>query len=365
METQNPSHIPLKGRGVAFNPVNRFENIFYLRDPGWNHKDDPSPKTQFLKDSSQSIITYNDSPDLPFAASINPYRGCEHGCIYCYARPTHEYLGFSAGLDFETKILAKLDAPQLLKKELTSANWRPQILTLSGVTDPYQPIERRLMITRHCLEVLAESRNPVSIITKNKLVTRDIDLLKILYQYQAICVYISVTTLDADLQHRMEPRTSHPQDRLETIRRLHEEGIPVGILIAPVIPGLTDHEIPGIIKECVQVGAQFAGYVVLRLPHSVKSLFEIWLEQHFPDKKEKVLNRIRSLRGGKLNDPRFQYRLCGEGIFAKQIEDLFKISCRREGILNCGPRLSTTSFLRPQSAQLTLFDDKKFKGEGT
>ncbi len=344
------------GRGTSNNPANRFEEIWSVRDSEWNDPEDPAPKTQFFKDTPRSIITYNDSPDLPFTVSINPYRGCEHGCIYCYARPTHEYLGLSAGLDFESKIFVKEDAAKLLRKEFFSARWQPQIVTMSGVTDPYQPIERRLGITRQCLEVFVEFRNPVAIITKNYLVTRDIDLLEKLNQYNAVAIYISVTTLEHKLSGLMEPRASRPQDRLSTIKELKERGIPVGILLAPVIPALTDHEIPAILSACAKVGAQFAGYVVLRLPYGVKSLFEDWLTQHFPDRKEKVLNRIRSLRGGKLNDPQFSSRLRGEGVFAEQIEALFAVACKKVGIHNRGPVLSTSAFQRLHPTQLTLFD---------
>ena len=307
---------PVRGRGSAGNPKNRFEAIERIPQPADDNDDTSSPHTQFLTDSSKSIIAYNDSPDVGFDASVNAYRGCEHGCVYCYARPTHEYLGFSAGLDFETKIMVKEDAPELLRKELSSPKWQPQVLAMSGVTDCYQPAEKKRELTRRCLEVLLEFRNPVVIVTKNYLVTRDIDILSELARYQCAGVTISLTTLDPQLSSVMEPRASPPARRLAAIRALAEAGIPVGYLQAPMIPGLTDSEAPAIAQAAVKAGASFAGYVALRLPFAVKSLFEQWLEQHFPDRKEKVLNRIRAIRGGKLNDPNFKSRMKGEGIFA-------------------------------------------------
>jgi DNA repair photolyase len=343
-------------RGAADNPPNRFERIQLERDVDWNPEEDPLPRTQLLKDYTRTIITRNDSPDVGFEASINPYRGCEHGCIYCYARPTHEYLGFSSGLDFETKIMVKENAPALLREELSSRRWRPQILAMSGVTDPYQPVERRLKITRGCLEVLAEFRNPVCIITKNQLVTRDIDLLGELARHRAAVVFVSLTTLDSDLRKVMEPRTSPPAARLATITALSQAGIPTGVLLAPVIPGLTDHEIPALLEAGVQAGASFAGYVALRLPHAVAPLFEQWLTAHFPEKKDKVLNRLRAMRHGKLYYAGYGERMRGEGIFADQIESLFDVARRKAGITGDGPKLSTESFRGPANPQLSLFD---------
>jgi DNA repair photolyase len=274
----------------------------------------------------------------------------------CYARPTHEYLGFSAGLDFESKILVKEDAPELLRRELSSPRWKPQALAISGVTDPYQPIERRLQLTRRCLQVLVEFRNPVVIITKNHLVTRDIDLLSELARYEAIRVFLSTTTLDGSLSRVMEPRASHPTRRLAAIEALSQAGVPTGVLVAPVIPGLTDHELPSIIAAAAQAGARSAGYVTVRLPQGVGPLFEQWLAQHFPDGKERVLNRIRAIRGGRLNDPRFVSRMRGEGIFAEQIEALFALACRKAGLEGRGPQLSTTAFRVPSQTQLSLFE---------
>jgi DNA repair photolyase len=352
---EQAKHNSTRGRGTAENPPNRFERLAYL--PIIESADDQerTVKTQYLKDASRSLITFNDSPDVGFNASINPYRGCEHGCIYCYARPYHEYLGFSAGLDFETKILVKEDAPELLRKKLASPKWKPMVVAISGVTDAYQPIERRLGLTRRCLEVLAEFRNPVVIVTKNQLVTRDIDVLKELASFNAAAVCVSVTTLDSELARVMEPRTSAPANRLEAIRAMAEAGIPVRVLAAPIIPGLTDHEIPSIIQAGADAGARNAGYVVVRLPHGVKDLFEGWLEEHFPDRKKKVLNRIRDMRGGKLNDPNFGTRMRGEGVFAEQINSMFTLACRRSGIEFGGPELSTSAFRSAGAAQLSLF----------
>ncbi|MBI4482154.1 MAG: PA0069 family radical SAM protein [Acidobacteria bacterium] len=346
---------PIRGRGADGNPPNRFERLQYARDTDWNDPEDPSPATEFLKDSSRSIIAYNDSPDVGFDASINPYRGCEHGCIYCYARPTHEYLGFSPGLDFETKILVKPDAPELLRRTLSSPGWKPQVVAMSGVTDPYQPVERRLGLTRRCLEVLLDFRNPVVIVTKNHLVIRDLDFLRELARFDAAAVFVSMTTLDLALSRAMEPRTSVPTRRLAAIEALAHAGVPAGVLVAPVIPGLTDHELPSILEASARAGARFAGYVPLRLPHGVGPLFERWLEQHVPAKKEKILNRIRAMRGGKLNDPRFVSRMRGQGIFAEQLAALFALACRKAGISKRSPSLSAASFRRPPGAQLALF----------
>ncbi|HEY1718036.1 MAG TPA: PA0069 family radical SAM protein [Verrucomicrobiae bacterium] len=342
-------------RGAPENPANRFEKIHLEPDADWDPEDSPLPRTQFLVDHSRTTITYNDSPDLGFGASVNPYRGCEHGCIYCYARPTHEYLGFSAGLDFESKIMVKTNAPELLRAELASQKWKPQIIVMSGVTDCYQPVERKLKLTRRCLEVLLEFRNPVAIITKNVLVTRDIDLLSELAKHNCASVTVSVTTLDTKLRNVMEPRTSPPQARLNAIRRLSEAGIPVGVNVAPIIPGLTDHEMPAILKAAAEAGATSAGFTIVRLPHGDKALFENWLTAHFPDRKEKVLNRIKAMRGGKLYDAQWGTRMRGEGIFAEQIAQMFEVAKRKAGFTGNFRELSTANFRRPGGAQLSLF----------
>ncbi|MGI8436750.1 MAG: PA0069 family radical SAM protein [Chthoniobacterales bacterium] len=346
---------PLATRGASANLANRFEKLHVELDPVEPTDDDERPRvaTQFFRDGARTIIAKNTSPDIGFERSVNPYRGCEHGCAYCYARPTHEYLGFSAGLDFETRIMVKENAPELLEAELASPKWEPQTVMLSGVTDPYQPVERRLRLTRRCLEVLAKFRNPVGIITKNKLVTRDLDVLSELAAHHAVAVNLSVTTLDRKLQRILEPRTSPPQARLDAIAQLRAAKIPVGVMVAPIIPGITDHEMPAILAACGKAGAQFAGYVVLRLPLAVAPLFERWLDEHFPARKEKVLGRIRSLRGGdRLYDATFGKRLKGEGIFAEQIASMFDVARPRASI---GERikLSTTSF-RPAIEQLRL-----------
>jgi DNA repair photolyase len=264
-------------------------------------------------------------------------------------------LGFSAGLDFETRILVKEDAPQLLRRELASPRWEPQVIAISGVTDAYQPIERRLQLTRRCLEVLVEFRNPVVIITKNELVARDIDLLKELASINGVLVFVSVTSLDAELARELEPRASQPQRRLAAIEALAAAGIPVGTLIAPVIPGLTDHEMPSIISAVAKAGAVAAGYVPLRLPYGVAPLFEEWLTLHRPLQKEKVLNRVRDIRGGRLNDPNFVTRMQGHGAYAEHIRELFEVCCRKSGLNSKRPALSVQAFRRPGPAQLGLF----------
>lgn len=348
--------LPLKGRGAADNPPNRFDRVHYEPSADGEPDERPAPATQFFRDNSQSIIATNDSPDVPFSASINPYRGCEHGCIYCYARPYHEYLGMSIGLDFETKILVKEDAPKLLRKELHSPKWQPQALGISGVTDAFQPIERQLQITRRCLEVLAEFRNPAWIVTKNRLVTRDIDILARLAEHDAVCVVIAVTTLDAELARVMEPRATMPAGRLQAIRELSEAGIPTTVLVAPTIPGLTDHEMPAILAAAREAGALSAGYTMLRLPHGLPALFTSWLEQHFPEKKDKILGRIEAMRGGELNDPRFKFRMRGEGVLADAVKQVFEVTKKRLGFPG-RPPLLTSAFRRPDETPLLLFGE--------
>ncbi|RIL02798.1 MAG: radical SAM protein [Proteobacteria bacterium] len=342
-------------RGARSNPPNRFEAIHYdfehdFADAAPAPDDDPpDPRVQYLRDPSRSIVATNDSPDVGFEASVNPYRGCAHACTYCFARPTHEYLGLSAGLDFETKIFVKERAPELLRRALASPKWTPQVVAMSGVTDPYQPIERTLRLTRGCLEVLLEFRNPVAIITKGRLVARDADLLGALARLDCAAVSISVTTLDAAVHRSMEPRTPRPELRLAAIEALAKAGVPVGVLVAPVVPGLTEHELPRILEAAARAGATRAGYVVLRLPHGTKALVEDWLARDFPDRKEKVLARVRELRGGGLYDSRWSVRQRGTGIFAEQIEQLFETGCRRAGIRNDARALSTAHFRRPET----------------
>jgi DNA repair photolyase len=340
-----------RGRASASNPKSRFRRLeVELEEPR-----DAQVATEFLADDSRTILSRNDSPDVPFTYSINPYRGCEHGCIYCYARPTHEYLGFSAGLDFETRILVKERAPELLRHELGKASWQPQVVALSGITDPYQPVERRLQITRGCLEVLAETRNPVGLITKNRLVTRDLDVLARLAEHQAVAVTLSITTLDGEIARRMEPRTSHPRDRLKALAELAAAGIPCGVNIAPLIPGLNDHEIPAILERAAAAGALYARYLMIRLPGAVAPLFDAWLARVLPDRRQRVLNRIRDVRRGRLTDTTFGRRMRGEGPYAEQIADLFAGARRRRGLAGRAPALSTAHFRPPPGAQLDLF----------
>ena len=343
------------GRGAASNPANRFELLTVESEPDPDNEGRTVP-TQLFRERSRAIIAHNDSPDIGFSASINPYRGCEHGCVYCYARPTHEYLGWSAGLDFETKIVVKEDAPVLLRKELSSPRWEPQVIALSGVTDCYQPVERKLRLTRGCLEVLADFRNPVGIVTKNRLVCRDIDLLQELARHDAAVVFVSLSTLDDELAARLEPRATRPAGRLAAISELAKAGVPVGVLTAPVIPGLTDHELPALLRAAADAGATSAGFVLLRLPHGVGPLFDDWLQRHYPQRRDKVLSRIRETRGGQLSDPRFGSRMRGEGPIAKQIHDLFALGCRRAGIMGRRPPLSTAAFRRPGVVQRLLFE---------
>lgn len=362
----NEFALPIKGRGSAFNPTNRFERIDYTPDgdaldDDLREGDASRPKTEYLRDDSKSIIAYNDSPDIPFRASINPYRGCEHGCAYCYARPTHEYLAMSAGLDFETKIMVKMNAADLLRKELSSRKWTPQLLAMSGVTDPYQPIERKLRITRGCLEVLAEFRNPVGIVTKNFGVTRDIDVLSELAAHRAAGVYLSVTTLDANLSRILEPRTSHPEKRLAAIRQVADAGIPVGAMVAPIIPGINDHEIPSILERVADAGGTSASFVILRLPYAVRPLFESWVDTHFPDRASKIMSRVESMRGGKRNDAAYHQRMRGSGAFAEQIKQLFHVHCEKYKLNRDKSGLSTSAFRRPpdcdpHGGQMNLFE---------
>lgn len=342
-----------KGRGVGYDPPNRFEKLHIEFD---DVSEDRRP-TEYLVDSTKTVVSTNESPDISFEASLNPYRGCEHGCVYCYARPSHEYLGFSSGLDFERKILVKHRAPELLRVALSRRSWRPRAIAISGVTDPYQPVERRLKLTRGCLAVLSDFRNPVSIITKNHLVVRDADLLEKLAARGCVHVTVSVTTLRNDLQRVMEPRTSVPVRRLEAIRSLAERGIPAGVFVAPIIPGLTDEELPAILRRASEAGATWAHFLMLRLPGSVADHFVRWLELHFPDRKEKILARIREARGGKLNDPAFHSRFRGRGEYAGQLRALFRATTRKLGLETSPPPLSMAHFRRDGGRQRQLFGE--------
>jgi DNA repair photolyase len=300
-----------------------------------------------------------DVPDLHFKWTVNPYRGCEHGCIYCYARPTHEYAGLSSGLDFETTILAKHDAPEILRRELAAPAWRGEPIMISGVTDPYQPVERELRITRRVLELMVECRQAISLITKNRLVTRDLDLLRELHVHRAVHAAVSVTTLDNALARVMEPRASSPGSRLETIRALSAAGLPVAVMVAPVIPGLTDHEIPRILHAAREAGAVAAGCILLRLPHQIKSIFLEWIGRHFPDRAAKVESLIRQTRGGALYDSRMFVRQRGEGEIADAIRRTFEVFAKRHGLGDRWQPLNTKAFRRPialERGQLGLFE---------
>lgn len=349
----------IKGRGAQINPQNRFERIHIeeLYDDSSFSEDGEinKVKTIFYNDDSRSVISKNDSLDLYFNYSFNPYRGCEHGCIYCYARPTHEFLGFSSGLDFETKIMIKKNAAGLLEKELRKKNYIPEVILFSGNTDCYQPVEKSLMITRKALKVCLDYKNPVSIITKNYLVLRDLDIIKEMSRLNLVTVMITITSLNRELVHKMEPRSSSPEKRLNTIKTLAENNIPVGVNIAPVIPGLTDDEIPNILKESANSGALFASYALLRLPYSVKDLFIDWLLREFPDSSNKVLNRIKETRGGKLNENEFGKRFTGEGILANTISNLFQLSCKKYGLNEERIKLSIEKFQSAGNRQLEIF----------
>ncbi len=346
---------PIRGRGASDNPANRFEGKYIDYELDKESGEKPAQDTKLIADDTKEILSKNDSPDIPFTYSLNPYRGCEHGCIYCYARPTHEFLGFSAGLDFESRIMVKYDAPEKLRTKLASAKWKPASIALSGVTDPFQPIERKLKITRSCLEVLVEARNPIGIITKNYLVTRDIDLLKELTVFNAVHVTLSITTLDRNLARIIEPRTSQPNRRLKAIEKLANNGVSVGVNVAPIIPGLTDHECPQILEKAKDAGATHASYTIVRLPYGVKDLFKEWLEQYFPERKEKILNRIRDIRNGKLNESEFGERFHGKGNYASQIRSMFNIHVEKLGMNKNERLLSAKHFRRPQEGQLDLF----------
>ena len=344
----------VKGRGAGFNPTNRFETTSYEII---EEEIDSSRKivTQFFRDTSKSALAKNDSPDIGFTFDINPYRGCEHGCIYCYARPSHEYLGFSAGLDFETKIMVKENIHLLLEKEFQKKSWSPSTISFSGNTDCYQPIERKLQLTRKCLEVFLKYRNPVGMITKNSLITRDIDILSELAKLQLVNTTVTITTLDKELHRTMEPRTSAPESRLDTIEQLAKAGIPVGVGVSPIIPGLNDVEMPAILKRASERGATLAFYTMLRLPHAVKDLFVEWLQREYPEKSEKVINRIKDVREGKLSNAEFGKRMTGSGEIAESISQLFEVTCKKYGLNERTYRLRKDLFVGKQSDQMDMF----------
>lgn len=349
------------GRGAAANPANRFHAMHVDDDP--DYRSEPSPEedsarprlvTTFSEDQSESFLTYNKSPDIGFNVGANPYRGCEHGCAYCYARPSHEFLGYSAGLDFESRIITKPRAAQILRRELSAQRWKPQVIGMSGITDCYQPAERRFRLTRRVLEVLAECRNPVGIITKNYLVTRDMDVLRELAAHQAVSVTLSITSLDANLARRLEPRASTPAFRLRAVRKLAAAGVLVTVNIAPVIPGLNDSEVPHLVAAAAQAGAARTSYQLLRLPLAVKDIFTDWLERHVPARKQRVLEAIKSMRGGKLHEPRFGHRMRGEGTLAHNVATMHQVASRRANFREAPYELTTAHFRRPQGDQLML-----------
>ena len=349
-------HSP-KGRGSHINPPNRFTSIHREDDPDVGEDEAHDPRTEFILERARTIVTENDSPDIHFRYSINPYRGCEHGCSYCYARPTHEYLGYNAGLDFETRIIVKENAPELFRDFLARDAWRPEPIAISGVTDCYQPCERRFRLTRGCLEVAAEARQPMSIITKNALVLRDLDLLRDMATHHVVHVAVSVTTLDAALARSLEPRTSTPAARLRAVRALAEAGVPVRVLIAPVIPGLNDSEVPAILAAAREAGAGSAGYTLLRLPLTVAPVFREWLERERPTTAGRVEGRIRDARAGKLNNAEFGERMRGTGEMARQIASLFRLFASRFGLDGPLPPYDCDQFRPPlpRSGQLRLF----------
>ncbi len=355
-----PAAAPRKGRGASHNPDNRFfPTRSVAEDDGWSQPEEPLPplKTEVMVQQSRTIISRNRSPDVPFAQSINPYQGCEHGCIYCYARPSHAYLDLSAGLDFETKLFAKPQAAQLLRAELAQKSYVCSPINIGANTDPYQPIERDWAITRQLLEVLLDARHPVTLISKNALILRDLDLLSALAQQQLVQVMVSVTTLDQELARLMEPRACSPHRRLHTVRELSAAGVPVGVLMAPMIPFMNDAEIEKLLAAVAQAGARTAGYVMLRLPREVEGLFTDWLQQHYPLKAERVLNTLREMRGGELNDPRFGQRMRGQGHYAALIAQRFSRACRLNGLGARENRLRTDLFRAPRlDGQLGLFD---------
>jgi DNA repair photolyase len=351
---------PIKGRGAVSNLAGRYEiRVTETIDDGWWHEDDDrqtvAGSTQVTHELAKTILTRNQSPDLPFSVSLNPYRGCEHGCIYCFARPTHSYLGLSPGLDFETRLFAKINAAELLRQELASTSYVPNAIALGVNTDAYQPCERKLQLTRQVLEVLHECKHPVGLITKSSLIERDIDLLTDMARDQLAVAAITITTLDHDISRTLEPRAASPRRRLETIRRLANAGIPVSVSVAPIIPFITDHDLEKIIAAAFDAGATCAGYTILRLPWEVNPLFQQWLEAHFPDRAGRVMNRIRDMRGGKDYDASFGSRMKGEGLWADVIRQRFEKAIARLDIKKSSRFnwLDTSKFRKPLSVSIS------------
>ncbi len=360
-----PNPISAKGRGSQINPINRFTRIEFDEDAEYLEHDEEARdqrralRTEYLADDARSIISENDSPDIPFRYSLNVYRGCAHGCSYCFARPTHEYYGLSAGLDFESKIFVKEKAPELFRDWLARDGYQAETITISGVTDCYQPIERKLELTRRCLAVALEARQPMAVVTKNALVTRDIDLFAEMAILRIVSVALSITTLDQSLSRVMEPRTSSPDAKLRAIEQLAAAGIRTHVLIAPVIPGLTDHEIPAILERAKNAGATSAGYILLRLPLTVEPVFMEWLQRTQPDRASKVESRIRATRRGKLYESGFGVRMKGRGEIAEQLKRTFTVFARRYGLDQDRTSIDPAPFRPPvpTSGQGWLFRD--------
>ncbi len=349
-----------RGRGAVSNPTGRYEKYQHVPlDDGWEDygNDLQTVRTTVQPEQTRTIIAANDSPDVPFDRSINPYKGCEHGCSYCFARLTHAYLGLSPGLDFESRIFSKPDAAKLLENELTRPGYRCEVLALGGNTDPYQPVEKRLRITRRILEVLADYEHPVGIVTKSNLVLRDLDVLGPMAEKRLVHVMISLTTLDRELARNMEPRAPTPERRIQTVSTLVEMGIPVGVLASPMIPGLNDSEMESILKAGASSGASSAGYILIRLPLELKELFSKWLHTHYPTKASRILQLIRDAHGGKLYEPRFGRRMRGSGRYADLLEQRFQVACRRLGLGSRDLPLDTSRFRVPpkKGDQMVLF----------
>lgn len=363
-QKQREIAMKIKNRGASSNPEGRFEKqLRQAEDDGWNHTQEeelPTLETVLLQDNAKTVITHNDSPDICFDQSINPYRGCEHGCIYCYARPSHAYMNLSPGLDFESKIFYKVDAASLLEKELQKPKYVCKPIVLGANTDPYQPVESKLRISRSILEVLSRYHHPVTVITKGVLIERDIDILADMAKRRLARVAVSVTTLSAPLKHILEPRAAAPKARLQLIGTLSEAGIPVTVMAAPMIPMINDKELEQILTLSRAAGALNAGYTFIRLPYEVKDLFKEWLNKHFPERAEHVMSLIRQMRGGKEYDATFGQRMHGQGEFAELLNKRFELACKRLG-LNIFPRvaLDTQQFTVPRNnnGQLTLFED--------
>jgi DNA repair photolyase len=345
-----------KGRGAQFNPHNRFEQKDYVKqhDEGIDDWEDQPQKTTFIIGHPKSIVNKVDSPDLGMAYSLNPYQGCEHGCTYCYARNSHEYWGFSAGLDFERKIIVKTDAPELFKRFLEKKSWDASTISISGNTDCYQPAERRYRITRQLLEIALEYKQPIGMITKNALILRDTDILTEMAKLNLVSAYMSINSLNEDLRSKMEPRTATSKQRLKVIEELSKAGIPMGVVVAPLVPGLSDHEIPSVLKAAANAGAKSAGYTIVRLNGAIAGIFEDWLRKNYPDRFEKVWHSIQSCHAGKVNDSRFGDRMRGDGNIAQMISDNFKLHCRLNHLNETRIELNSSLFKVPK-IQLSLF----------